>query len=139
LGFIHNSCECFRIPDGEIRQHFAIDCDFAGFHAVDKPAVRCAILSGCCVDAGDPQTTQVAPAGTSITIGIPQAFQHGFVGSPEQSMARAKLAFIQFQYFLMMLATDYASFYSGHYVLSCEPLGAGNISGYPLRAPNSRK
>jgi len=38
----------------------------------------------------------------------------------------------------MVLASDIASLYTGHVLLSCEPLGAGSPVDCLLQTPNSR-
>jgi hypothetical protein len=55
-GLFYDSSKSLGITDRDIGQHFAIDGDFSLFHPIDEPAVRGAVLPGCCIDADDPQT-----------------------------------------------------------------------------------
>jgi hypothetical protein len=52
-------------------------------------------------------------------------------------MAGAKLALGDIQDFLVVLASDVASLYTGHNLLSCKPLGADSYLRCLLQTPNS--
>jgi hypothetical protein len=44
----------------------------------------------------------------------------------------AKLAFVELENFLMVLAANDTSLYTRHFSLSCEPLGAGSLAQLPV-------
>lgn len=81
LGLFKNRRERLRVPHCHISQHLPIDADFGLLQSVDETTVRGAILPGRRVYSRYPQPAKIAPASSSIPIGIPQTVQHGFVRS----------------------------------------------------------
>ena len=58
--------------DCEIGEDFAVDLDVVLFHAIYELAVTEAVFACGIVDAGDPESAQVALAITTVTVGITQ-------------------------------------------------------------------
>src|SRR3990172_11994175 len=65
-----------RIAHGQVGQHLAIEAYVGRLHIVHQTAVGRAVQAGGGVDANDPQSAQVAPAGAAGAGGEPQALQH---------------------------------------------------------------
>jgi hypothetical protein len=55
--------------------------------------------------------------------------QHGFIGTPEQAVFGAKLAFGDLEDFLMSQVATGSCLYTSHYLLSCVPLSASSSQG----------
>src|SRR5689334_7798040 len=60
LGCFDDGTERRGIPDGQVSQDLAIEVDARALEAAHQLAVRDAVLSGCGVDADDPQLAHLA-------------------------------------------------------------------------------
>jgi hypothetical protein len=138
---VNHGFESFRVTHGQIGQHFSIDPNVSLFHTMNQPAVGRPILPSRRVDPGYPQTPQIAFAGPSIAVGIPQALHHRLIRSFKETMTGTIHALGHLDDFFMSTAGYNSTFYSTHNSLSCEPLGAdaSYLKGnkHPLCAPNS--
>ena len=63
--------DCFRdfserlgISHRDVGEHLTVEADIGGFQVVYQLAVGCAIHTGCRIDAGDPQSTEIASLST---------------------------------------------------------------------------
>jgi len=112
----HHCRERVRITHSQICQHLAVEQDPVFLHTVYQATVGSPIQPGCRIDPCDPQSPQIALACPTVSIRIPQAFQHGFIRPPEQTMAGPKLAFHHLQDFMMMLAAVRSSLNTSHFL-----------------------
>jgi hypothetical protein len=135
FGFLNHAGECFGIPDRQVSQNLAIQLDVRFPHAKYKFAVGKTVCAGTRVDAYDPKPAKIALAILAVPGGIPHAFEHGFVGAPEQAAARAEIAFVILQYFLVSQMGYWSTFYTSHVYSFTVPWAPANGQ---LRAPNSR-
>lgn len=95
VGSCHDCGEGFRIADGHIGQHFTVDLDICFFEQIDQLAIGNTIQAGGCVDAGNPQSAQIAAADAAVSVRVPETFQHRLIGSAEKLALRAALTFGQ--------------------------------------------
>ena len=64
--------ERLRLVRREVGQHFAVELDLRQLDPVHEVRVGQTLLARCRVDAGDPQTTEVALADTPVPVCVPQ-------------------------------------------------------------------
>lgn len=101
---------------------------------MDQTAVGSPIHPCSGIDASDPQPSQITLPCTSIPVGVPEGFEHGFVRPAKEPMPCAVHPFGQFQDFLVSSAGFPPTLNSCHFTLSCEPLSAGP-SFFKLEVP----
>ena len=65
-----DSSEGFWIVDGEFGKNFAVEFDTFGLHPVNQSAVVETILVCSVVDAGDPETAEIAFAIAAVTVSV---------------------------------------------------------------------
>ena len=65
-----DSSEGFWIVDGEFGKNFAVEFDTFGLHSVNQSAVVETILVCSVVDAGDPETAEIAFAIAAVTVSV---------------------------------------------------------------------
>src|SRR3954452_20429049 len=71
-GELHQGGEGGSVVDGEVREDLAVDLDTSGLEALHEPVVRHAVGAGRGIDALDPEATEVALLGATVTVGIDQ-------------------------------------------------------------------
>src|SRR6478735_9109567 len=69
-GELHECGEGRRVVDGEVREDLAVDLDTGGLESLHEPVVGHAVGAGRGVDALDPETTEVALLGPTVTVGV---------------------------------------------------------------------
>ena len=102
---------------GQIGQDFAVQFDLVFLEAVNKPAVRDALLSAGGVDLDLPERPQVPLFHFSVPVGIfPGVVQRVF-GRPVFAFSAPAKTLGMLQEMLSALVAGFASFNSGHNVL----------------------
>lgn len=106
--------ECGGIADGHLSQHLAVEANVSLLQAVGQLAVAEAALARGCVDASNPQTTEVTLTAAAIAVGIPQCLHDLLVSGAEQLGMRADVALGQLENLFASFAGDVTPFYSRH-------------------------
>ncbi len=106
--------ERFGIAHRQISEHFSIEANLRGFQVMDQTTVGGVVLPSGGVDARDPQSPQIALAGATISIRVPEALHHGFVGAAEKPVSCPVHALGQLEDFLVSAAVSGSTFYSCH-------------------------
>ena len=70
LRLFNHGCEGGGFADCDVAQHFAVDLDAGLQQAVDEDRIGHVMLTGCCVDALDPQSAEVALLGLAVAVSI---------------------------------------------------------------------
>src|SRR3990172_8893705 len=138
LGFAHHSRESLRVAHSQIGDHLAVDGNPGYLQVVDQAAVCDSIEPRGSINSRNPKPAQITFARAAISVGVPKAFQHGFIRTPKQARACPKLTLGHFQNFAVVFPPVWTSFYTSHFLLSCEPLSAGRPFTCLLVAPSSR-
>ena len=84
------------IIDSEVSQHFAVYDDTGFGQTIDETAVAEAVCTGSCVDTSDPQFTEFAFLGTTVTTSVVERFHDAFVSFFEETAAGTAIAFSHF-------------------------------------------
>jgi hypothetical protein len=102
----------------QVSQYLAIEAHIGLLQAMDEATIAQTVLAAGGIDASNPQTTKVSLTSATIPIRVHQGMRHRFVCGFKQSMTSAKMAFRQFQNFLVPGASSHAAFYTCHWNLS---------------------
>src|SRR5690606_3364323 len=92
LRLVDQRLEGFRLADGEIGEHLAVDLDPGLAEAVDKSAVGHAELAHGGIDALDPQGTEGALARLAVAIGVLLRLLGRRMGGADRILAPAIIA-----------------------------------------------
>ena len=106
--------KCGGIADGHLSQHLAVEANVSLLQAVGQLAVAEAALAGCCVNASNPQATEITLATAAIAVRIPQRLHNLLVCGAEELGVRADVAFSQLEDLFASFAGDVTPFYSRH-------------------------
>jgi hypothetical protein len=92
--FGYDCTESMCIAYRQVCQHLAVEGNPSRFHAKNQSTVADAVLAGCSIDPCNPQFSQVAFTNSPVACGVPQAFQHGFICTPEEQVPAAEITFV---------------------------------------------
>jgi hypothetical protein len=84
---IHDAAEGGFIVDSQVSQNLAVDADGSFLQTVGKLAVGQTKLTGGRIDAGDPELTEDALFGATVTVGVLASLHHRLFGDAEDIAA----------------------------------------------------
>ena len=82
-----DSSEGFWIVDGEFGKNFAVKFDTLGLHPVNQSAVVETILVCSVIDAGDPETAEIAFAIAAVSVTVAKSLNHTLLTESEATGA----------------------------------------------------
>lgn len=128
FGRFNKTCECFLVGDCHVSQNLAVEVDAFLLQTVNEERIAQAILAGACIDAGDPEASEITFALSSVSKGIAPCPHDCLVGGDEKSRFRAAKSFCVLEDFFVPLLQHISTFYSGHFYLLLGPLtGSGLV------------
>ena len=97
--FFSKLCECCCIVHCQISKYLSVKVDTCLVKAVHKLAVRHTVVSCCCIDSGDPMTTEISLLQSSANVCIVQRLHYGFSCDSVLSRLAAVVSFGKFKNF----------------------------------------
>src|SRR6056297_3365923 len=120
LGRLDERGERRGVGDSQIGEDLAVDLDPRSVEAGDEPAVAHVVLPRSGVDPLDPQTSHLALAGATVTVGIVARPHDLLVGGPERTALVAVVALGLLQYLLVPLLRCDTTLHTCHFDSSSE-------------------
>jgi hypothetical protein len=95
LGFrrVNHSPESLRMIHSQVGQNFPVDDDVFGMKQSHEFGIAEVERTNTCIDTGDPETPESPFLGTTVTIGVTQAFLVSIFGYCPDIFSPAELAF----------------------------------------------
>lgn len=93
LDAVDNSLESFWVVHRKISEDFAVKANTCGAETVHKTAVSGAVLTGSCVDTGDPEAAESTLLVSTVAVGVSKAFFNGVLGYGVDLGTCAKVSF----------------------------------------------
>jgi hypothetical protein len=110
---LYDPREAIGIWSSYLRECFAVQINSILRQIVNNSTVRNSILSCCCIDPSNPQTTHFSFSITSIRIGRSQCFLLLLIRRPKQSRVSPPESGSKFENILAMPPSYGSAFYSG--------------------------
>jgi len=114
LGGSHHRGEGAGIDHSELGKHFAVDPHIGFLEATDQAAVAHAIEASGGIDPGDPETTEIALATTTVAVGVAEGLHHPLIRGAEEGAVAAAETAGKAKDLVAALAGDVASFDASH-------------------------
>ena len=92
FGFFDDRRKCFRVKNRNLRKHLPIDLNIGFFQETCKLAIAQTLLASRSINAGNPETTEIALLLAAIAVGITKSFHYLLVSSAEQLRVRSAKA-----------------------------------------------
>ena len=100
LHLVDNSLESGGIVEGEVGEHLAVDLDACLVDKTHELAVAEVLQTGSCIDALNPESTEVALFVLAVAVGVGQTFFPGVFCYGPDVAAAAEVAAGEFEDFL---------------------------------------
>jgi hypothetical protein len=114
VGFFNEGTESRRIVDSDVGQHLAIQIDARALEAIDELAVRDFGRAAGCIDAHDPQRTEIPLLKPAPDVPIPQRLFDGLLCGAVQLRLGEKITLRAAKCFVAIVSPIGPSFDSWH-------------------------
>ncbi len=132
-GFFDNLIKGFRIVNGNLREHFAIQFDIGLFQSIDEFAVSQAAHATGRIDTCNPQTPEIAFANATIPVRIRTGANQRFLDGSQQPSAASDIALGFFEQSPLGPGASCTLGCSHRIALSSGILGVGILGGLRRR------
>src|SRR5574343_508138 len=138
LGLLGERRKSGLVKHGQVGQNLTVHFDGSLLQAVHEAAVGQTNFAGSGVDTGDPQSTELTLALTTVTVGILPGLHHRLLGDPVYVLATATVTLGLVEDFFVTCTCGYTAFNSGHcFLLTRSGVGHHGADGLFVRSVHS--